>query len=155
VFVVGKPIDGPLPPGYTGPIVVVHCGDDEEEEEYYYDQDELLNKAEIVAAADGASGDGVGASGSRSSGSSNGSESNYKEREGGGLLRWPQIAIALPEVMETEEPVREEQITTGSEETEVVGSLSSSGELDATLSREERREPIPTLQAAGPRPSNP
>lgn len=54
VFVVGDPSDDPLPEGYSGPIVVLHCGEGENEEQ---------------------------------------------EEAGSETLRWPQIAIAKPEVI--------------------------------------------------------
>ncbi|KAL4539702.1 hypothetical protein Ndes2437B_g01941 [Nannochloris sp. 'desiccata'] len=137
VFVVGKPIDGPPPPGYTGPIVVVHCGDDEEEEEYYYDEaEESMSKGKVVEQEQ-KEGDceivGHVASGSRTSSSGGGSEngnnsmSSYKE---GRIVRWPQIAIARPE------EVYSEQGEQALNESEVA--VDSSGDLDlATLNSEE------------------
>jgi hypothetical protein len=101
VFVVGKPIDGPPPPGYTGPIVVLHCGDEgeEEEEEYYYNKD----REKVVEEVED---EEVGASGSRSSddGEKNNNKNNtsHLHREKG-VVRWPQIAIARPEVAVSEE----------------------------------------------------
>lgn len=56
VFVVGDPSDDPPPEGYSGPIVVLHCGEGEEEEEL---------------------------------------DSNEQSE----ILRWPQIAIARPDVV--------------------------------------------------------
>jgi len=135
VFVVGKPIDGPPPPGYDGPIVVLHCADDEEEEEYFYDgSDELMSKGKAVEDQDGEI-DGSMTSGSRTSanGSEDGNTSTNSSCKEGGIVRWPQIAIARPEVVEEEEEEVEEQ--TGNESGVASG---SSSELDnATLSSRE------------------
>jgi hypothetical protein len=151
VFVVGKPIDGPPPPGYIGPIVVVHCGDDEEEEGLNLcdDSEEFMSKGTVREEHCGEIQCHV-TSGSRTSGSGNGSEdgtnnsmSIYKEK---GMLRWPQIAIARPEVVVAKE--EEEAAQTVTPDRGVVSG--SSDELEtANLSNGERvTVPNSTAEAA-------
>jgi len=85
LFVVGEPTDTAPPPGYSGPIVVLHCGEGED------DADELkccnsLKPGEVCVEEE-------------------------LDESGGELqiLRWPCIAIARPEVTATSVDVVEEE----------------------------------------------
>lgn len=83
LFVVGEPVDMP-PSGYTGPIVVLHCGEGEEPGEGELKDGE--------AAASYGSGEG---------------------ETGAGMLRWPHIAIARPVVEAPEAPQEPSRQPTG------------------------------------------